>query len=89
MSFTSTCLSACGSLSINDGSWLVVESGQQLGSGTGTSGDSSSKTVQDASHQAMAVLGIALIAGGEEIGAQMSMRSFSHLVSRQTTICLV
>jgi 26S proteasome regulatory subunit N1 len=56
------------------------ESAQHTSSGTGTSGDSNSKAVQDASHQAMAVLGIALIAGGEEIGAQMAMRSFSHLL---------
>lgn len=32
-------------------------------------------------HQAVAVLGIALIAMGEEIGAEMSLRTFSHLVS--------
>ena len=32
------------------------------------------------SHQAVAVLGIALIAMGEDIGAEMSLRSFNHLV---------
>lgn len=32
-------------------------------------------------HQALAVLGIALIAMGEEIGAEMSLRTFNHLVS--------
>ena len=32
------------------------------------------------SHQAISVLGIALIAMGEEIGGEMALRSFSHLV---------
>ena len=32
-------------------------------------------------HQAVAVLGIALIAMGEEIGAEMALRTFNHLVS--------
>ncbi|KAI6661946.1 26S proteasome non-ATPase regulatory subunit 2 [Oopsacas minuta] len=31
-------------------------------------------------HQAITVLGIALVAMGEEIGAEMSLRTFSHLV---------
>jgi 26S proteasome regulatory subunit N1 len=31
-------------------------------------------------HQALAVLGIALIAMGEEIGAEMSLRTFNHLL---------
>ena len=35
----------------------------------------------DGSHQGIAVLGIAAIAMGEDIGTEMSMRSFSHLVS--------
>lgn len=35
----------------------------------------------DGSHQGVAVLGIALIAMGEEIGAQMALRTFRHLVS--------
>lgn len=34
-----------------------------------------------AAHQAAAVLGIALISMGEEIGSEMSLRSFGHLVS--------
>lgn len=69
-------------VSMCDDLWHVSGSGPQPGGGTATSGSGgeSTKTVQDASHQAMAVLGIALIAGGEEIGAQMAMRSFSHLV---------
>lgn len=32
-------------------------------------------------HQAVATIGIALIAMGEEIGAEMSLRHFQHLVS--------
>ena len=35
----------------------------------------------DGSHQGVAVLGIALIAMGEDIGAQMALRTFRHLVS--------
>ena len=68
-----------------------LESGHQHGSGSGTpnsGSEASTKPVQDATHQAMAVLGIALIAGGEEIGAQMAMRSFSHLVRRLLCIDL-
>lgn len=34
----------------------------------------------DGSHQGVAVLGIALIAMGEEIGAQMALRTFRHLL---------
>ena len=33
------------------------------------------------SHQAICVLGIALIAMGEDVGAEMALRTFSHLVS--------
>ena len=33
------------------------------------------------SHQAICVLGIALIAMGEDIGAEMALRTFNHLVS--------
>ena len=33
------------------------------------------------SHQAFAVLGLALIAMGEDIGSQMALRSLNHLVS--------
>ena len=32
------------------------------------------------SHQAICVLGIALIAMGEDIGAEMALRTFNHLV---------
>ena len=32
--------------------------------------------------QGVAVLGIALIAMGEEIGSEMALRTFGHLVSR-------
>lgn len=34
----------------------------------------------DGSHQGVAVLGIALVAMGEEIGAQMALRTCNHLV---------
>lgn len=34
-------------------------------------------------HQAFAVLGVALIAMGEDVGAEMSLRSFNHLVIKQ------
>ena len=34
----------------------------------------------DGSHQGVAVLGIALVAMGEEIGAQMALRTMNHLV---------
>lgn len=36
---------------------------------------------KDDTFQAFAVLGIALVAMGEEVGAEMSMRQFNHLVS--------
>jgi 26S proteasome regulatory subunit N1 len=35
---------------------------------------------EDAEHQAVAVLGIALITVGEEIGTEMTLRSFEHLL---------
>jgi 26S proteasome regulatory subunit N1 len=35
---------------------------------------------EDTTHQAFAVIGIAMIAMGEEIGAEMAMRSFNHLM---------
>lgn len=34
----------------------------------------------DGSHQGIAVLGIALVAMGEEIGCQMALRTCNHLV---------
>ncbi len=37
---------------------------------------------QDGTFQAFAVIAIALIAMGEDIGAEMSLRQFNHLVSR-------
>jgi hypothetical protein len=42
-------------------------------------------------HQAFAVLGVALISMGEDVGAEMSLRAFNHLVSGVmviTYICL-
>lgn len=41
------------------------------------------KDKEDDLHQAFAVLGVALIALGEDIGAEMALRSFNHLVRRQ------
>lgn len=35
----------------------------------------------DNSYQAFAVIGIALVAMGEDVGAEMSLRQFNHLVS--------
>ena len=37
------------------------------------------------SHQAFAVLGLALIAMGEGIGSEMALRTFNHLVSSAST----
>ena len=41
------------------------------------------KEKEDDLHQAFAVLGVALIAMGEDIGAEMALRSFNHLVGFQ------
>ena len=43
-------------------------------------GDKKAETKQDDMFQAFAVLGIALVAMGEDIGAEMSLRQFNHLV---------
>ncbi|KAK6111696.1 Proteasome/cyclosome repeat family protein [Brugia pahangi] len=43
-------------------------------------GDASSEKPDYSTQQAVAVLGIGLIAMGEEIGAQMSLRMFGHLI---------
>lgn len=39
-------------------------------------------------HQAVATLGIALIAMGEEIGSEMALRQFQHLVSHLNSFVL-
>jgi 26S proteasome regulatory subunit N1 len=44
---------------------------------------------QDGTFQAFAVIAIALIAMGEDIGAEMSLRQFNHLVSRFSEIVVV
>lgn len=36
---------------------------------------------EDDLHQALAVIGIALISMGEDVGAEMAIRQFNHLVS--------
>lgn len=46
------------------------------------------KVEQDMTYQAFAVIGIALIAMGEEVGAAMCLRQFNHLVSRVCTRCI-
>ena len=38
---------------------------------------------KDDTFQAFAVIGIALVAMGEEVGAEMSLRQFNHLVSNR------
>ena len=42
----------------------------------------------DDTFQAFAVLGIAMIAMGEDVGAEMSMRQFNHLVSFLVRPCV-
>ena len=44
--------------------------------------DGKDEPKRDDSFQAFAVLAIALIAMGEDIGAEMSLRQFNHLVGR-------
>lgn len=60
-------------------------------SGAKKDGDASKKEDEKldlSSQQAVAVLGIGLIAMGEEIGSQMSLRMFGHLVSPMINYCL-
>lgn len=44
--------------------------------------DDKKEEKRDDTFQAFAVIAIALIAMGEDIGAEMSLRQFNHLVSR-------
>ena len=46
------------------------------------------KPAQDDTFQAFAVLGIALVAMGEDIGSEMALRQFNHLVSALSTYAL-
>jgi 26S proteasome regulatory subunit N1 len=48
------------------------------GEGEGESEESKPETLR---HQAVATIGIALIAMGEDVGAEMALRQFQHLVS--------
>lgn len=48
--------------------------------GSSNSDKKGDETPDLSSQQAVAVLGIGLIAMGEEIGSQMSLRMFGHLV---------
>lgn len=43
--------------------------------------DHINKEKEDDLHQSYAVLGVALIAMGDDIGTEMSLRTFNHLVS--------
>ena len=43
---------------------------------------------KDDTFQAFAVIGIALVAMGEEIGSEMSLRQFNHLVSYIHWLCI-
>jgi 26S proteasome regulatory subunit N1 len=43
-------------------------------------GEAKEETKRDDTFQAFAVLGIALVAMGEDVGAEMSLRQFNHLV---------
>jgi 26S proteasome regulatory subunit N1 len=45
------------------------------------SDDDEKKPAADMTHQAMAVLGIALVAMGEDVGAEMALRQFQHLMT--------
>lgn len=50
------------------------------GSGAGEGDDSSEEDKTNDLHQAFAVMGIALVAMGEDVGAEMTLRHFSHLM---------
>ena len=43
---------------------------------------------KDDTFQAFAVIGIALVAMGEDIGSEMSLQQFNHLVSRIHWLCI-
>ena len=47
-----------------------------------TAGGEPGSIGEPGSHQAICVLGIALIAMGEDIGAEMALRTFNHLVNK-------
>lgn len=53
-----------------------------------TEGQKEEEVKVDDTFQAFAVLGIALVAMGEDIGAEMSLRQFNHLVSFTATLLL-
>lgn len=49
--------------------------------GAGAEKKEKKETPADMTYQAFAVIGIALVAMGEDVGADMSLRQFNHLVS--------
>lgn len=51
-------------------------------------GDDDKPNSKHVAHQGLAVIGIALIAMGEDIGSEMCVRSFGNLVSRSSLACL-
>lgn len=52
----------------------------------GACGEHLEKEAGDDAYQAVAVLGIALVAMGEELGAEMAIRSFNHLLQYGDTV---
>jgi 26S proteasome regulatory subunit N1 len=53
------------------------------GSESGAADAEEETTPKSLRHQAVATIGIALIAMGEDVGAEMALRHFQHLVSRR------
>jgi 26S proteasome regulatory subunit N1 len=51
--------------------------------------DHINKEKEDDLHQAYAVLGVALIAMGDDISTEMSLRTFNHLVCYHYTLLFV
>lgn len=62
---------------------MEVDSADSSSASSSSQGKGVNKQV---AHQGVAVLGIALVAMGEDIGAEMCFRSFGHLVSGYVTV---
>jgi len=82
-----TVIQTCGALheSIMKFAVVTIEACAYAGTGTVLKVQSFLKQcvehlTEKADHQAMAVLGIALVVLGEDVGTQMSLRSFDHLL---------
>lgn len=63
-----------------DGAASTTEPAAAATGSNGTEEKEKEKVEQDMTYQAFAVIGIALIAMGEEVGAAMCLRQFNHLV---------